>query len=175
MNGGRDWLPFAFGTFVHMTDPKEWTRPASWHIQGADLPGYVWDIVQGCYLPALRTVRDATGLQLVPSRPSGAAGGSCYRPASYEKIRGRSGSSLHCFPGGSLGACDLVRAGQLPLTLDDVNRIRALVPFARLCWYPNNGFVHVDYFGPGVTRTGRGFFTASGPAAPWRYVGALAP
>lgn len=161
-----------------MTDPKEWNDPRAWHIQGADLPAYVWDIVSACYIPALRMVRDACGLVLVPSRPRGSAGGSCYRPQEYERTRGRSGSSLHCFPGGSLGACDLVRAGQLPLTLTDVDKLRAKarpVPFARMCWYPANGFVHVDYMGPGVTRRGRGFYTASGPAAPWVYVGPLAP
>lgn len=158
-----------------MTEPKEWTEPKAWHIQGGVPPGYVWDIVTACYVPVLQMVRDACGLVLVPSRPCGAAGGSCYRPPEYEKIGGRSGSSLHCFPGGSLGACDLVRAGQLPLTLADVDKLRELVPFARLCWYPNNGFVHVDYMGPGVTRRGRGFYTASGPARPWVYVGALVP
>lgn len=156
-----------------MKVPTAYTDPLAWSITGEPLPPYVWDIVRASYIAPLRELLRVHGVALVPSVAPGAVSGSCYRSPTYEKSKGRSGSSLHCFPGGSLGACDLVMMGGGVVTPSAIAVLRAASPFMRVCHYPKNGFVHVDYGGPGVTRVGRNFYTASAPAAAWRCVGPL--
>jgi hypothetical protein len=73
---------------------------------------------------------------------------------------------MHCFPPGTRGACDLVKANGLPFSDGDLATIKARLPFARLCWYPNNGFLHVDY-GERSARKGRSWFTCKASTAAW--------
>jgi hypothetical protein len=156
-----------------MTVPACYTDPRAWSITGEPLPGYVWDIVRANYIEPLRRIAERSGVVLVPSIAPGALGGSCYRSPEYERRKGRAGTSLHCFPAGSLGACDLVMMGGGVITPAALDALRRWSPFARVCHYPANGFAHVDYTGPGVTRLGRGWYTCASPAAAWRYVGPL--
>ena len=152
-----------------MNEPKEWSDPRAWNITGEPCPPHVWDIIQANYIPALRKLLELHGVALVPS------GRSCYRPVTWERAKGRNGRSFHCFPVGSLGACDLVMAGGLPLNAAAVHALRMSSPFTRVCHYPNNGFAHVDFGGPGARkRAGRSFYTCKAPTAPWVFVGDMA-
>lgn len=166
---------FCFSYLRRMTLPACYADPVAWSITGEPLPLHVWDIVRANYIAPLRELLRVHGVALVPSIAPGAVSGSCYRPPAYEKRKGRSGSSLHCFPGGSLGACDLVMMGGGVITPAALAALRTSSPFMRVCYYPRNGFAHVDYGGPGVTRVGRGFYNCVSPAAAWQYVGPLVP
>lgn len=74
------------------------------------------------------------GAPVWPSMKSG------YRPYKYETSRGRSGSSQHCFRGqGAVDwTCDRSQAEALVAEL-----IKS--PYNRVCYYPNNNFVHADF------------------------------
>lgn len=152
-----------------MNEPKEWCDPRAWNITGEPCPPHVWDIIQANYIPELRRLLTVHGVALVPS------GRSCYRSPAWERAKGRNGRSFHCFPVGSLGACDLVRAGGLPIDQAALHALRSWSAFSRICHYPNNGFVHVDYGGPGARkRPGRTLFTCKAPAASWVFVADMA-
>jgi hypothetical protein len=138
----------------------------AWCIYGA-MPAAIWDRVQRFYIEPLRAFGKAHGVWLVPSARS------CYRSPEHELKRGRSGTSMHCFPPGTRGACDLVTvdgtaiSGHLPT-------IKAFAPFNRIAWYPANGFIHVDY-GERSVRKGRTYYMCASPVSAWRFIATLPP
>jgi hypothetical protein len=145
-------------------EPPQYQTPEAWIISGPLPERSVWDRIEAHHVRPLCTLFHVTGVPLVPS------GRSCYRPRSYELQRGRSGSSLHTFPGSSRGACDLVRADGVGVSSAlDLLIVRG--PWRRICHYPRNGFVHVDYGDAnGVICERRQLFTCAGGSAPWRFV-----
>ena len=65
---------------------------------------------------------------------------SGYRPFTYEKSKGRAGTSEHCFQG--KGAVDITSDGNLETLLSD---LFTLTDYTRICYYPDKGFIHCDY------------------------------
>lgn len=66
---------------------------------------------------------------------------SGYRPREHELLKGRSGNSQHTFH--HRGACDLV-ANSLLTLLDNLVKHSS---YSRICYYPKDGFIHVDWVG----------------------------
>jgi hypothetical protein len=157
-----------FSTLYVWNMETVYNNSAQWCITSAPPPPRVWDIIRGAYVEPLRYLRDVHGVELVPS------GRSCYRPKGWELAKGRKGTSLHTFPAGSRGACDLIMRGGGKITERALHVLKLHAPFARICHYPNNGFVHVDYGGRG-TRPGRSFYVCASPAGAWRFVCDLSP
>ena len=142
------------------------TFPASFSIDGIP-PVHITRTIYQLYFKVLLQLADQYDIDLVPSL------NSCYRSYAYEIKRGRSGSSLHTFPAGTGGACDLVRSTG-PIDQDALHMLKLHSPFRRIAYYPNNGFVHVDYGMPGMPLHVRQFFTCASPKSPWKYQGDLA-
>ena len=107
------------------------------------------------YSNYLSDVRARLGTAVVVSKKSG------IRTLAWEKKKGRDGSSAHTtFRFKGRGAIDLVYYKALfdMLVKDGF--------FTRICYYPNNGFIHCDreYKGVGIQ-----YFEASSPTADWQY------
>jgi hypothetical protein len=102
----------------------------------------------------LSQVRGELGVPIRVSKKSG------HRPVSYEKSKGRSGDSEHStFHLKGRGAVDLIYYKELLDKLIEDNF------YTRICYYPNNGFIHADRK-PGP----RAYFEASSPTAAWKMV-----
>lgn len=86
-----------------------------------------------------------------------------YRPRAYEISKGRSGNSQHCFLNDSKGAIDWTTKG-------DIQEMIALIiehtDYTRICYYPNNNFVHCDYKHP---DRGRRYFVCHSPTSKWEF------
>lgn len=89
-------------------------------------------ILQNFIVP-LNPIRHQLGAPLIISKRSG------FRPIAWEKAKGRTGESEHCFEG--KGAADLVTQDMKALA----NLLAVQSPFMRICYYPKSGFVHCDY------------------------------
>jgi hypothetical protein len=92
--------------------------------------------------------------------PVWASQSSGYRPEWYEKQRGRSGNSQHCFVG--KGAVDWTAyriSDLLKLLLDKSS-------YTRICLYENNRFIHCDY----KRDDGRWFYTCESPTSQWKLI-----
>lgn len=133
--------------------------PSAWSIDGTQPPPRVWKMIQEHYIAPLLAFGKAHGVYLVPSMRS------CYRSPEYERKKGRAGSSYHCFPPGTRGACDLVRADGGSMA-DALDLFKASLPFPRIAWYPANGFIHVDY-GERSGRKGRNLYLCKSPSSLW--------
>lgn len=155
-------MPFRPPFPLHLQpEPHHYSDPLAWVIDGILPVRHIWDRIECYHIRPLTSLFHATGVPLVPSMRS------CYRSRAYELSRGRSGSSLHTFPGATRGACDLLRADGV-----DVASVLDLLvergPWRRICHYPNNGFIHVDYGDvQGRICDHRQLFTCSGPVLPW--------
>jgi len=139
-----------------------------WTTSDQELPGDLWQLIKWRYVEPLRQLAIVQKVVLVPSARS------CYRPKDYEREHGRSGNSLHCFPPGSFGACDIRRldGGHIREVIDTVIE---RTPFRRIALYPGHGFIHVDY-GDGEKRPGtrRSLWLCEGPLQPWVFMSHLA-
>jgi hypothetical protein len=143
-------------------EPTPYTDPKAWVITGELPPPDVWPRIERYHVRPLTTLWHAHGIALVPS------GGSCYRPVEWEKAKGRSGGSLHTFPPGSRGACDLVLADGADI-IGVMDHIIDSLPYRRLCYYPGHNFVHADYGDQdGQAAATRSMWIADGPGARWR-------
>ena len=142
-------------------EPKQYEQPTAWAIDQQSPPPDVWRRLLQYHIRPVVSIFYAEGVPLVPSR------GSCYRPPAWEVQKGRSGFSLHTFPGRSHGACDLVRADGIKV----VSVLDLLVeqgPWRRICWYPSRDFIHVDYDDhQGTPCERRQLFECAGPREPW--------
>lgn len=138
-----------------------------WCIEDRPCSPEVWDRVVIFHLVPLLIFEECTGITLVPSRRS------CYRSRAWELSHKRPGSSLHTFPAGSRGACDLVRADGKPIT-ECTDEIVRWLPHRRIALYPRNGFAHVDYGDrSGLLNQRRTLWHCSSPTAAWDHVSDL--
>lgn len=144
-------------------EPKQYAQPEAWAINGQSPPPDVWHRILQWHIRPVVSIYYAHGIPLVPSR------GSCYRPKEWEEAKGRSGWSLHTFPGRSRGACDLVRADGLEI----ITALDLLVeegPWRRICLYPSDQFIHVDYGDQaGAPCARRQLFECAGGREPWQF------
>lgn len=148
-------------------EPEAYGDRSEWSVIEGGPPDALWPVIVAAYVDPLRELWRKTGIAMVPSARS------CYRPADYEISRGRAGNSLHTFPPGSLGACDIRRldGGQIEEVIDTV--IEG-TPFRRIALYPGQGFIHVDYGGDRL-RSGsrRSLWLCRGPLQRWEYMSPL--
>lgn len=132
------------------------------------IPARIWSVVDLCYVHPLRALQARTGAMFFPSLRSG------FRPISWERSKGRSGSSLHTFPGGSMGAVDLVMWNGEHVR-HYVDLLVEFGPWRRIAYYSSKGFVHVDY---GHSISGRGsrrqLFEGIGSDGVWSFRSYLA-
>ena len=119
-------------------EPAEYTDPTAWTITRELPPPDLWPVIRDAYILPLQTLWYLEGIALIPSLHS------CYRPKWYERSKGRSGNSLHCFPAGTLGACDITLADGAPV-IHVLDRVIEELPFRRICVYRGHNFLHVDY------------------------------
>jgi hypothetical protein len=131
-----------------------------------EIPDHIYRTIYYAYIHPLHQLSENFGVNFSPSARS------CYRPYAYEIRRGRSGGSLHTFPTGTLGACDLITS-KGRITETDLDILKLHSPFKRICHYPKNGFVHVDYGMPGMPVHRREFYTCNSPSGKWAFVGDL--
>lgn len=86
------------------------------------------------HIKLLNPVRKELGGAIIVSKESG------YRPEWYEKLKGRSGLSEHCFR--EKGAVDLTcRPSRLPVLF----KLLATSGYKRICFYPKKNFIHADF------------------------------
>jgi hypothetical protein len=151
-----------------MFEPEAYNNPALWTITGELPPPHVWPVILNNYIRPLTSLFYSEDIALVPSM------GSCYRSPEYELLKGRSGRSLHCFPTGTRGACDITTFDKSPI-IHIIDVVIDQLPFRRICVYPNNNFIHVDY-GEGAGRSGdrRSLWKCDGPTRQWQLQSYLA-
>lgn len=144
-------------------EPKQYEDPREWSITREMPPVEVWARILQYHITPVVSLFHAEGIALLPSR------GSCYRPKEWELSKGRSGISLHTFPGVSRGACDLVRAdGQAVESVLDLLVFNG--PWRRITLYPSDRFIHVDYGDQdGQLCKRRQLFECAGGRAAWRF------
>ena len=77
-------------------------KPSEFNISGSAIPERVADAIQKFHILPMQEVRNKLGKAIWPSLKSG------YRSPYYEKQKGRSGNSQHCFleKDGGKGATD---------------------------------------------------------------------
>lgn len=126
-------------------------------ITDAPVPQDVVDKIIKYHMLPMNLVREEFGMPVRVSLRSG------YRPVEYERSKGRVGTSQHNFKG--LGAADYTHDGDWD---EFIRLIIKLTDYTRVCWYPNNNFVHCDY-----ASEDRQLFTADSPAGAWQYKGEL--
>ena len=105
------------------------------------------------HIDVMNPVREAYGKPITVSQRSG------YRPVWWEKQRGRSGNSQHCFKG--KGAADY--------TGSDLQELLKMLilhsSYTRICYYKKQNFIHCD-FKP--AKGGRRLYKAVGGR--WQFV-----
>lgn len=150
-----------------MKEPEAYTDPSQWSRTEDPIPPDVWAIIRDHYITPCSRLFYHHRVALVPSDRS------CYRTVAYELSRGRRGSSLHTFPPGTLGACDLTTASGLEI-IHHLDTIVDHGPWRRIAVYTNNNFIHVDYGDQGA-RSGdrRSLWACARPREPWRLMSYL--
>jgi uncharacterized protein YcbK (DUF882 family) len=102
----------------------------------------------------LNKVEYATGIDVKISKRSG------IRTIEYEKRKGRKGTSQHStYHIVGRGAVDLIYTKEL------LDYLLADNFFTRVCYYPKNGFIHVDR--KPINKSGVKYYEASSPTATW--------
>lgn len=104
----------------------------------------------------MNAVRHELGSSITASQRSG------YRPKEYEEDRNRSGNSQHCFI--DEGAVDWATSGDIKKMIELIMKV---TDYTRICYYPNNGFVHCDY---AHADRGRRYFRCASPTSAWQFV-----
>jgi hypothetical protein len=108
------------------------------------VPQLIADKILLHHIVVMNPVREALGEPIYVSQHSG------WRPEEWEKARGRSGLSQHCFKGNSLGAVDWTIGGVDKHEVDGdfeslFKLIVMLTPYTRIAVYPDARFIHCDY------------------------------
>ena len=88
------------------------------------------------HIEILQPIRDKLNAPIIISKHSG------YRPYGYEIEHKRSGESEHCFFG--KGAVDLTTRIN---KLDELLSLLRESHYKRVCYYPNQKFIHCDFKG----------------------------
>lgn len=122
----------------------------------------IYDAIIEFHIGEMNPVRELLGKPIKVSQKAG------YRPKKYELSRGRSGNSQHTFEqihaDGKRGAADY--------TADDIFGLLELIlegtTYHRVCFYPNNGFIHCDHKGSGKGQ--RQYFECASPTSKWKFI-----
>lgn len=101
------------------------------------IPTEVADKIIKHHISIAQPIRDLLGCSIWPSQKSS------YRPEYYELKQGRSGNSQHCFKGN--GAVDWTSGDRFKVDLlwEELKKSS----YKRVCYYPENGFIHCDHYG----------------------------
>ena len=139
----------------------DWCSISELCIVSGDIPQDVADKLLKYHIIPMTPTRGMMGAPLTASQKSG------YRPEWYEKNRGRSGLSQHCFKdrGGVIGK------GAVDWTTQDLGDLEKLysymcqfTPYTRICIYRKNGFIHADYKNDIKDRWA---YTCASPTSNW--------
>lgn len=132
-----------------------WCTISELSIVNTDIPLIVADKLIRYHIAPMTPVRAELGAPVTASQRSG------YRPRWYELQKGRSGNSQHCF--NDKGAIDWTTGG-------DINELLALIikytDYTRICYYPNNKFIHCDY----KNTHERWLYKCKSPTSKWERV-----
>ena len=105
------------------------------------------------HINEMNFIREKLGFPVMVSKNSG------YRPRAYEQAKGRSGNSQHNFEGKGSADYTCSTPTKVKLLRDELIESSN---YNRICYYPNNNFVHCDY------KEGlRGYYEAESPKANW--------
>lgn len=120
------------------------------------IPQEIADKILRYHIGPMLGIRSELNFPIWPSEKSG------YRSPAYEKKRGRSGNSQHCFE--EKGAVDWTCAPEnLPKLL---KALKENSVYQRVCYYPNDGFIHCDYR---VITGYRRYYECESPSSQWEY------
>lgn len=132
------------------------------NLTGAEIPARIQKAIEQHHIAVMNPVRDELGAAITISKKSG------YRPEAYERSKKRSGNSSHTF---KIQLKDPEGKGAADYTADDIEKLLELMisktPFSRICYYPNNKFIHADYC---FENRGRRLFHAASPSAEWKFI-----
>lgn len=123
-------------------------------IEDKPIPVSVADKLLKYHILPMQLVRDVMQIPIWASKKSG------YRSEEYEKSKGRSGNSQHCFKG--KGAVDWTTATDFIPEL--IENIMKYTNYTRVTYYPNNNFIHCD-FKPIEGK--RQYFECASPTSKW--------
>lgn len=119
------------------------------------VPIDVMDKLLQYHLWPMNKVRNILGQPIWASQKSG------YRPEAFEKKKGRSGNSQHTFK--EKGAVDwTTREAYLA---DLLNLIIQFTNYTRICYYPDEGFIHCDH--KPTAQNQRQFFIQTKKSKKW--------
>lgn len=104
-------------------------------ITNDDIPVEIADKLLEFHLWPMNKVRSLLNKPIWASKKSG------WRPEWYEKKKGRTGTSEHTFKG--KGAVDWTTKREDLINL--LNLIIQYTNYSRVCYYPENGFIHCDH------------------------------
>lgn len=126
------------------------------------MPVEIQNSIRANHIDVMNPIREELGAAITVSKRSG------WRPEAYEKRKGRSGNSTHTF---KKQLKDPEGKGAADYTADDIEKLLALMiektPFTRICYYPNNKFIHADY---AFAERGRRLFHAASPSSEWKFI-----
>lgn len=130
-------------------------------ITGERPPLDVAESIIANHINVLNPIREELGASIIVSQKAG------YRPKDYEISKGRRGTSQHTFKDkeGNVtgGAADLTS----PKLIELITLLKANSSYSRICYYPNNGFIHCDHK---PTPNGvRQYFECDSPSSKWRF------
>jgi uncharacterized protein YcbK (DUF882 family) len=107
------------------------------------------------HINEMNSIRERLGFPILVSKNSG------YRPRAYEVSKGRSGNGEHNYEG--KGAADYTCA--TPEKVKKlVEELKKSSKYTRICYYPNDNFVHCDY-----KTKDRQYFEAESPTSEWQF------
>lgn len=145
---------------------------SDFNISGDPIPNHVANMIYTYHQYPLNRINECTSLDVFPSFDTPGQP-SAWRPRWWEKQRGRSGSSQHCFGEQEDGTFDIENGkGACDITCDDFQKnkwdlVKALLDYStytRLAVY--NTFVHADYKHKG---SGTQIFE-SGSDSKWKFL-----
>lgn len=121
------------------------------------IPVDIADKILKYHIEPILKFRELKGFPIWASQKSG------YRPYAYELKNKRSGNSQHCFKG--KGAVDWTCSKEnIPVLLQ---WLKTFSPYKRVCYYPNNNFIHCDYLD---TKSGnREYYECESQTSKWKY------
>jgi hypothetical protein len=126
------------------------------------IPQSIADKLLGYHITPMNKVRGELGEAIFVSKKSG------WRPKQYELDNGRSGRSEHTFLPSDK---DPLGRGAVDYTANRIDDLLELIikhtDYTRICYYPNNKFVHCDY---GFEERGRRLFKSQSPVGSWEFI-----
>lgn len=126
------------------------------------MPVEIQNSIRANHIDVMNPIREELGAKINVSKRSG------WRPEAHEKRKKRSGNSTHTF---KKQLKDPQGKGAADYTAEEIERLLELMiektPFTRICYYPNNKFIHADY---AFAERGRRLFHAASPSSDWKFI-----